>query len=69
MPANQHMPDRNSEHAHVRARPAPLCYARQATSDVSDQARIDTQSGTMLAVLSAVTSAAAFLLVYGGWGF
>ena len=69
MPANQHMPDSNSEHLHVRARSAPLCYSRQATSDVIHQARIDTQSSAVLAVLSVVTCAAAFLVVYGGWGF
>ena len=68
MPASQHIPDRNSQHLHVRARSAPLCYSRQATSDVIHQARIDTQSNAVLA-LSVVTFVAAFLVVYGGWGF
>jgi hypothetical protein len=69
MPADQHMPDKTFEHLRVRPRTAPLCYSRQPTSDGIDQARIDAQDSTVLTVLSAVTCAATFLVVYGGWGF
>ena len=67
MPANQYLPDRNL--LHVRARPAPRCYARPATSDGIDQARIDAQSGAVLTALSVVTCAVAFVVAFGGWGF
>ena len=64
MPAHE---DRNA-HLHARARSAPLCYSRPATSNVIHQSRVGTQCNAVLA-LSVVTFAAAFLVVYGGWGF
>jgi hypothetical protein len=36
---------------------------------VVHQDRIDSESNAVLVLLSAVTCAAAFLVVYGGWGF
>jgi hypothetical protein len=67
MPSDQHMPYKNFEHLRIRARTAPLCYSRPPTSDGTDQGCLDTQSNVVLAVLSAVTCAATFLVVYGGW--
>ena len=67
MPTDQHMPYRTFEHLRVRPRTAPLCYSRQVTSDGIDQARTDAQSSTVLTVLSVVTCATTFLVVYGGW--
>jgi hypothetical protein len=69
MPVNQTTSDTNMQLLRVRARTAPLCYSRQETQDEIDRSRIDTQTNATLAVLGAVTSAATFLVVYGGWGF
>jgi hypothetical protein len=69
MSANKHMADNNLQLLRVRARTAPLCYSRQATSEVIDQARINAQSNAVLMMFSVMTCAAAFLVVYGGWSF
>lgn len=64
--------DQQAEHglhpSRIRVRKAPLCYSRAATAVDSQQARIDAQSNAALVMLGAVTCAAAFLVVYGGWG-
>ena len=53
---------------HVRTRTAPICYSRQPTSVTGDEPSVDERSNAVVAVLSAVTCAATFLVVYGGWG-
>ena len=63
------MPYSNSQQVRVRACRAPLCYSRQEMSDGIDQARIDAHTSAVLIVLSAMTCAAAFLVVNGGLGF
>jgi hypothetical protein len=65
MRANQPMPEVKSR---GHARRAPLCYSRQTPRDKVDQTRIDTESSALIAVYSVVSCAAAFLVVYGGWG-
>jgi hypothetical protein len=67
MPDNQDSPDRTLAHLRVRARAAPLCYARQQRSDQVDRPPIDEQGSAVLLVLGALTCAAAFLVAYGGW--
>ena len=67
MQANQGIPDRNSQH--LRVRRVPRCYARAATLDDAEQARIDRQCAAALIVLSVMTCGAVFLIVHGGWGF
>lgn len=54
------------EHLRVRTS-APLCYSREAADNI-DQARMDEQSSGVLVALSVVTCAAAFVVVYAGWG-
>ncbi len=69
MRANQHMPDQNLKQSRGHARRAPLCYSRQAAGDEMNQARTDGESSVMIAVYGVMTcAAAAFLVVYGGWG-
>jgi hypothetical protein len=68
MTVNQHKADVQIDQLCVDIGRAPLCYSRRTTSEVIDQARIETQSNAVLAVLSVVTCAATFLAVYGGWG-
>ncbi len=65
MRANQPMPDVKSR---GHARRAPLCYLRQTARDEVDQTCINTESSALIAVYSVVSCAAAFLVVYGGWG-
>lgn len=67
MPADQNAPDVQIELLRVHARGAPLCYLRQATLDEIDQVRADAQSSRTLMLVSAVTCAGFFLVVYGGW--
>jgi hypothetical protein len=62
-------PDQNMQPLRVRFRRVPLCYSRQPTSDVLDEARIGLQSSAVLVASTVVMcAAAAFLVVYGGWG-
>ena len=63
------LPYSNSQQVRVRACRALLCYSRQEMSDGVDQARIDAHTSAVLIVLSAMTCAAAFLVVNGGLGF
>jgi hypothetical protein len=71
MRANQAMPDVNFvnlEQSRGHARRAPLCYSRQTPEDGVDQTRIDPESALIAVYSVATCAAAAFLVVYGGWG-
>ena len=68
MPVDQTTCETNMQLLRVRVRTAPLCYSRQEAQDEIDRSRVDTQSNATLALLGAVTCAATFLVVYGGWG-
>jgi hypothetical protein len=68
MAINQETQNANGVHLCSSARPGPLCYSQMPTSNAIDHARIDARNSATLAILTAVTCVAAFLVVYGGWG-
>jgi hypothetical protein len=61
----QVLQDKTGVYARRLHRPAHLCYWQVTAS--GDRARIDAHNGATLMVLWAITCAATFVLVHGGW--
>jgi hypothetical protein len=67
MAINLRTSDRHPQPLRIRTRRAPLCYAREATSDGVEH--IEGPSSGALVVLTAMTCAALLCAAYSGLGF